>query len=35
MGPTTSFNLAMDNTELQARNNGAAATLNLNQMVEM
>ena len=31
MGPTTSFNLAMDNTELQARNNGTAATLNLNQ----
>lgn len=31
MGLTNDFNLAMDNTELQARNNGAAATLNLNQ----
>lgn len=31
MGPTTSVNLAMDNNELQARNNGAAAVLKLNE----
>lgn len=31
MGPVSSFNLAMDNDEIQARNNGAAATLRLNQ----
>jgi hypothetical protein len=30
MGPTTSTNLAMDNNEIQARNNGAASTLFLN-----
>ncbi|CAN5388224.1 hypothetical protein BH10BAC2_BH10BAC2_44430 [soil metagenome] len=31
MGPVTATNLAMDNDEIQARNNGAAATLRLNQ----
>jgi len=31
MGLINDLNLAMDNTELQARNNGAAATLHLNQ----
>jgi hypothetical protein len=30
MGPTTAANLAMDNNEIQARNNGAASTLFLN-----